>query len=46
MGCLLFVLAVIPVLRELRAMYAATKRFQLNQYMKLLAREGMVYFFM
>ncbi|KAG8216210.1 hypothetical protein J3R82DRAFT_8238 [Butyriboletus roseoflavus] len=44
LGFLLFVFAIVPVLKELRMMYAVTKRLQLNRYMKLLAREGIIYF--
>lgn len=42
---LLLVLAIIPTLMELRAMYMVTRRWQLNRYMKLLVREGIIYFF-
>ena len=45
LGFLLFVLVIIPMFKELRAMYAVTKQFQLNRYMKLFVREGIMYFF-
>ena len=45
LGFLQFALVIIPTLRELHAMYTVTKQFQLNRYMKLLVREGIVYFF-
>ena len=46
LGFLLFALVTIPTLRELHSMYAVTKQFQLNRYMKLLMREGIFYFFL
>ena len=43
-GATLLILAVIPTLRQSIEMYRATKRWQTNHSMKLLVREGAVYF--
>lgn len=42
---LLLVLAVTQTLRESIDMYRATKQWQPNRYLKLLARHGIIYFF-
>lgn len=40
----LFVLAVAQILKQSFDMYKVTKKWQSNQYMKLLVREGISYF--
>jgi len=40
---LLLVLALIPTMKESIAMYKATKRWQPNRYMSLIAKEGVFY---
>ena len=45
LGFLLFALVIIPMFKQVHEMYVVTKQFQLNRYMKLLVREGIVYFF-
>ena len=45
LGALMCLLLAIQFIRESLQMYGATKRFRLNRYMNLLAREGVVYFF-
>jgi len=40
---LLLILALIPTVKESTAMYKATKRWQLNQYMSLIVKEGVLY---
>ena len=42
---LLLILAVTQTLRESIDMYRATKQWQPNRYLKLLARHGIIYFF-
>ena len=39
------IFVVTQFVRESHQMYKATKQFQLNHYMNLLVREGMIYFF-
>ena len=44
LGVSMCLLVAIQFIKELLQMYKATKRFQMNRYMNLLAREGMTYF--
>ena len=44
LGVFMCLLVAIQFIKELLQMYKATKRFQLNRYMNLLAREGTIYF--
>ena len=44
LGVFMGLLVIIRFIKESVQMYRATKRFQLNQYMNLLVREGMIYF--
>ena len=44
LGASMCLLVAIQFIKELLQMYKATKRFQLNRYMNLLAREGVSYF--
>ncbi|KAH0831396.1 hypothetical protein J3R83DRAFT_14063 [Lanmaoa asiatica] len=43
-GAALVILAVIPTLIQSVEMYRLTKRWQTNRTMKLLVREGVLYF--
>ena len=45
LGALICLLFAIQFIKESFQMYKVTKQFQLNRYMNLLVREGMVYFF-
>ena len=44
LGVSMCLLVAIQFIKESLQMYKATKRFQMNGYMNLLAREGMTYF--
>ena len=44
LSAILFILALIPSFKESVGMYKVTKQWQLNRYMKLLARDGIIYF--
>ena len=44
LGVALLILAVMQTLKQSFYMYKATKHWQPNQYMKLLVRDGIVYF--
>ena len=44
LGAFMCLLIAIRFMKESLQMYNATKRFQLNCYMNLLAREGIIYF--
>ncbi|KAF8136545.1 hypothetical protein EV363DRAFT_1428926 [Boletus edulis] len=44
-GAALCILAIFRFVGELLRMHSATKQWQINQYMKLLAKEGVLYFF-
>ncbi|KAI9456201.1 hypothetical protein HD554DRAFT_2036981 [Boletus coccyginus] len=44
LGVALLILSLIPTLRHMVAMYKFTKRWETNRLMKLLVREGAVYF--
>ena len=44
LGATLLVLAVAQTLKQSVDMYKATKQWQPNQYMKLLVRDGIIYF--
>ena len=43
LGVSMCLLVAIQFLKESLQMYKVTKRFQLNRYMNLLAREGTIY---
>lgn len=43
-GITIFTLALTQTLKESVGMYKATKRWQLNQYVKLLVKDGILYF--
>ena len=45
LSSLLFILAVIQPIKQSVEMYMATKRWQPNQYIQLLAKDGILYFF-
>lgn len=45
-GAVTCILVVIQFVRQSLQMYRATKQWQLNQYMNLLFREGILYFLM
>ena len=45
LGVMLFLLALVQTLKEQVGMYKATKQRQLNPYMKLLVKDGILYFF-
>ncbi|KAF8126805.1 hypothetical protein EV363DRAFT_1347490 [Boletus edulis] len=44
LGTVLCVLAVTPLVRESLQMHKTTRKWQLNSYMRLLVREGILYF--
>ena len=44
LGALMCLLVVIQFTKEAHQMYKATKHFRPNRYMKLLVREGIIYF--
>ena len=44
LGVALLILAIMQTLKQSFYMYKATKHWQPNQYMKLLVRDGIVYF--
>ncbi|KAG8216260.1 hypothetical protein J3R82DRAFT_8303 [Butyriboletus roseoflavus] len=44
LSVILLILAVIPTVKEAVETYPFTKHWQINQYMKLLVREGVLYF--
>lgn len=44
LGGVTCLLVVFQFIRESLQMYKATKRFQLNRYMNLLVREGVIYY--
>ena len=44
LGVAMCLLVAIQFIKESLQMYKATKRFQMNRYTNLLAREGMTYF--
>ena len=46
LSVVLFTLALTQTLKESVAMYQATKQWQPNRYMRLLAKHGIIYFFM
>ena len=43
-GISMYLLVAIRFIRESLRMYKATRQFQLNRYISLLVREGMIYF--
>ena len=45
LNMLLLILALIQTVKESVGMYKATKRWQPNRYIKLLAKHGIIYFF-
>jgi len=45
LSAVLFILALTQPLKESVAMYKATKQWQPNRYMKLLVKDGIIYFF-
>lgn len=46
LAVVLFILAVIQTVKQSVQMYRATKQWQPNKYMQLLARDGVSYFIM
>jgi len=44
LGALMCLLVAVQFIKEALQMHSVTKRFQLNRYMKLLVREGVIYF--
>ena len=46
LGVILLILAVIPALKESVDIYKVTKRWQSNQYMQRVMRDGIIYFLM
>lgn len=44
LGATMCLLVAVQFIRESLQIYKVTKRFQVNRYMNLLAREGMIYF--
>ena len=46
LAVLLFILAVAQTSKEAFLVYRATKRWQPNRYMALIARDGIIYFFL
>jgi small neutral amino acid transporter SnatA (MarC family) len=44
LGVALLILAVMQTMKQSYFMYKATKHWQPNKYMKLLVRDGIVYF--
>jgi len=46
LGVILFILALIPALKDAVGMYKATKQWQSNKYLKQLMKDGIFYFLM
>jgi hypothetical protein len=46
LGVTVFILALIPALKDAVGMYRATKQWQSNKYLKQLMRDGIFYFLM